>query len=228
MKVGRDGVEREGLKVVSDRQSRRIEVAYIGRRRAIDAAFVDETVGVVIRRRVVQIHVLRADVISRQIKCYLGSITEVFEGQSTTRLVRVWKRFSQGGVGEISVRPVVEHAQSREQPLRHDGAGYHSIQGLLIETAVFNRALAGQSVAGEFRHEFYRAANVAAAKERALRAFQNLDSLDIHRAYRLPFELLNVIDIETDALDDSVSTHAAQYHIRRVVRSLSDIQIRSE
>src|SRR5258708_34643466 len=160
MKVGRDGVEREVLKIMTDCQGRRIEVPPIGRRLAIDAAFVDETVGMVIRRRVVQIHVLAAHVISRQIKCYLGSITEVFEGQSTPRLVRVWKRLSQGGVGEISVRPVVEHAQSREQPLRHDGAGYHSIHGLLIETAVFNRALAGQSVAGEFRYKFYGTANV--------------------------------------------------------------------
>src|SRR5258708_16578904 len=103
MKVGRDGVERDVPKIVTDCQSRRIEVSSIGRRRAIDAAFVNETVGVVIRRRVVQIHVLAAHVISRQIKCYLGSIAEVFEGQSTTRLVRVWKRFSQGWVGEIAV-----------------------------------------------------------------------------------------------------------------------------
>jgi len=36
---------------------------------------------------------------------------------------------------------------------------------------------------------------------------------------------LNVVDIETNTLHDAEGTHAAQHHVRRVVRSLSDIQI---
>src|SRR5580692_9613748 len=102
--------------------------------------------------------------ISRQIERYLGLIAEVFKRQSTARLVRVRKRLPQGWIGEIAIGAVVEHAQSCKQPLRHDGTGYHSVHGLLVETTVFNRAFAGQSVGGEFGHIFYRAANIAAAK----------------------------------------------------------------
>src|SRR5260370_38075124 len=103
MKVGRDGIERQVPKIVSDCERRRIEIAPVGRHRSIYAAVVDALIGVVVRRRVVQIHVLAAHVICRQIKCYLGLISGEFEGQSTNRLIRLWQRSSQDWVGEKSV-----------------------------------------------------------------------------------------------------------------------------
>ena len=52
-----------------------------------------------------------------------------------------------------------------------------------------------------------------------------LRTLDIHRAHRLAFELLHVVDVEADALHDPVGPDPANDHVRRVVRALRDIQI---